>query len=63
MVKLAINTIWARAYPGCSDGDLIENQVVSYTDRTVGDTSSVDVTTNLDNFNPPPLSDIKEIKY
>ena len=63
--KLSINTIWATAYPGCSDGDLIENQVVSYTDRTVGDTSSVDVTTNLDNFNPPPLSDIKRsnIKY
>ena len=63
--KLTINTIWATGYPGCSDGDLIENQVVSYTDRAVGDTSSVDVTTNLDNFNAPLLSDIKRsnIKY
>jgi len=58
------NIIWASGYPNCSDRDLIENATVSYTDRT-GDPTTVDNTTNLQNFNPPPTGDLKRsnIKY
>jgi len=58
------NILWASGYPNCTDRDLIENATVSYTDRT-GDPTTVDNTTNLQNFNPPPTGDLKRsnIKY
>ena len=58
------NVLWASGYPNCTDKDLIGNATISYTDRT-SDPALIDVTGNLQNFNPPPTGDLKRsnIKY
>ena len=61
---LTVNTTWASGYPECVDGDLIENNLITYQDYSNPNVQTVD-TSQLDNFNPPPLHDLKRsnIKY